>query len=71
MIVVGSAFIILGVLLLAVGTIVSDAVGAATASCGAPPCLPADPGGWFVWTGLGVVVVALPFVVLGFWRALR
>ena len=71
LIVLGIAFLIVAILLLAIGAIVSSVVPAGSASCGAPPCSSVDPGLWFDWLGTPFLVLGIVLLALGLWWALR
>jgi len=68
LIVLGIAFVVVGVLLLAVASIVSDAV---SAGCSSSPCASLDPGPWFDWMGLPFLGLGIVLLAVGLWWAFR
>ena len=69
MIVLGIALTIVSVFLLVVSAIVSSAVSAGNARCSPAPCGGIDPGPWFAWLGLPLLLLGLALAVGGFWWA--
>ena len=67
MIVLGFAFIIVGVLLLMVSDIVGFAV---TAGCSSAGCPGVDPAPWFAWFGLPILVAGIVTLIAGAWLGL-
>lgn len=65
MIVTGIALTILGLLLLAVSAIITDAISAAAGP------LVVDPGPWFSWIALPFLGVGIALLVVGVWWGLR
>ncbi len=71
MIVLGIAFVIVGLLLLVVGAIVTSAVSLGSSGCSPSPCPLADPGTWLEWIGLPFLALGILLAGTGFWWALR
>lgn len=71
LIVLGIAFLLVAILLLAVGAIVSSVVPATPVGCSGSSCPTADPGLWFDWLGTPFLVLGIVLLALGLWWALR
>jgi hypothetical protein len=63
LIVLGAALLLMGLLLVAVSAIVSDALSIGSGACAAP--CPGDPSAWILWLGLPFLGTGLFLLGLG------
>lgn len=71
-IVLGSALLVVGVILAAVSTIVSGALSLGGGGCGgATGCPDGSPASWLGWASVPFLIVGVVLLAIGLWRAFR
>lgn len=71
LIVLGIALVLVGILLLVAGAVISSALAAGASGCVGSGCASVDPGVWFEWFGLPLLVLGIGLVAAGILWALR